>query len=43
MVNQLRELDAEFNLYVVEQDLKSSAFKRAKREGNEPKLTKRYK
>lgn len=43
MVNQLRELDAEFNLYVVEQDLKSGAFKRAKREGNEPKLTKRYK
>ena len=43
MVGQLRELDAEFNLYVVEQDLKSGDFKRAKRAGMEPKLTKRYK
>ena len=42
MVKQLRELDAEFNLYVVEQDLKTSEFKRAKREGREPKLTQRY-
>lgn len=43
MVGQLRELDAEFNLPVVEQDLKASDFKKAKREGREPKLTKRYK
>ena len=42
MVAQLRELDAEFDLPVIEQGLKSGEFKRAKREGNEPKLTKRY-
>ena len=43
MVGQLRELDAEFNLPVVEQDMNSADFKKAKREGREPKLTKRYK
>jgi hypothetical protein len=42
MIAQLRELDAEFNLYVVEQGLKSRAFKRAKKHGLAPKLTKRY-
>lgn len=42
MVKQLRDLDSEFNHYVVEQDLNTSEFKRAKREGREPKLTKRY-
>lgn len=42
MVGQLRDLDAEFNHFVVEQDLKTAEFKKAKREGNEPKLTKRY-
>ena len=42
MVAQLRELDAEFNLYVVEQGLKSRTFKQAKKQGLEPKLTKRY-
>ena len=42
MVAQLRKLDAEFNLPVVEQGLKSGDFKRAKRQGMEPKLTKRY-
>ena len=42
MVAQLRELDAEFNLYIVEQGLKTGEFKRAKRMGLEPKLTKRY-
>ena len=42
MVAQLRELDAEFDLPVIEQGLKSGEFKRAKREGKEPKLTKRY-
>jgi hypothetical protein len=42
MVGQLRELDAEFNLPVIEQDLNSADFKKAKREGREPKLTKRY-
>ena len=43
MVAQLRELDAEFNLPVVEQDFNATDFKKAKREGREPKLTKRYK
>lgn len=43
MVEQLRELDAEFNLYYVEQDLNAADFKRARREGNAPKLVKRYK
>jgi len=42
MVKQLRELDSEFNLYVVEQDLKASEFKEAKRKGKNMKLTKRY-
>ncbi|MBQ5402444.1 MAG: hypothetical protein IIU16_05980, partial [Bacteroidales bacterium] len=42
MVKQLRDLDAEFNLYMVEQDLTSSEFKDAKRQGRAPKLTKRY-
>lgn len=42
MVDQLRELDAEFNLYVIEQDLTATDFKRAKKNGTEPKLTKRY-
>ena len=43
MVKQLRELDAEFNLYYVEQDFTAAEFKKAKRQGKEPKLTKRYK
>ena len=43
MVGQLRELDAEFNLYYVEQDLNASDFKNAKRQGKAPKLEKRYK
>ena len=42
MVKQLRDLDSEFNLYVVEQDLTSTEFKDAKRQGRAPKLTKRY-
>lgn len=43
MVQQLRELDAEFNLYYAEQDLTSAEYKKAKRAGCEPKLEKRYK
>ena len=42
MVAQLRELDAEFNLYVIEQGLKTREFKRLKKQGLAPKLTKRY-
>lgn len=42
MVKQLRELDAEFDLPVVEQDLNASEFKRLRRAGQEPKM-KRYK
>ena len=43
MIQQLRELDCEFDLPVVEQDLNAADFKRAKRMGMEPKLTQRYK
>ena len=42
MVQQLRELDSEFNLYVVEQDFNAADFKQARREGREPKMSKRY-
>lgn len=42
MVDQLRELDSEFNLYVVDQDRKSREFKNAKRDGIDTRLTKRY-
>ncbi|MBR6364212.1 MAG: lysophospholipid acyltransferase family protein [Alphaproteobacteria bacterium] len=42
MVAQLRELDAEFNLYVIEHGLKTREFKRLKKQGLAPKLTKRY-
>lgn len=42
MVGQLRDLDKEFNLPVVEQDFTSSEFKKLRRTGREPKM-KRYK
>lgn len=42
MVEQLRRLDSEFNLYVVEQDLTARSFKQARRQGCEPKLMKKY-
>ena len=37
MVAQMRELDAEFGLPYIEQDLKSSAYKRQKREAKAAK------
>ena len=43
MVAQMRELDAEFGLPVVEQDLKSSAYKKLKREAKAAKKTNKKK
>ena len=37
MVAQMRELDAEFGLPFIEQDMKSSAYKKQKREAREAK------
>ncbi len=43
MVNQLRRLDSEFNLYVVEQDLVASKFNALKHAGKDTRMKKRYK
>ena len=37
MVQQVREMDGEFNLFQVEQDLTSSEFKKKRREEREAK------